>query len=53
MNGAHFLPRDYPRIGTDSERIGTAGADRADRRAVALWEAVERALETARVRGSR
>jgi hypothetical protein len=33
-----------PRIGTESEHIGSGGLDRADRRAVALWEAVERAL---------
>jgi hypothetical protein len=32
------------RIGTDQERIGSAGADMADRRAVKLWEAVRRAL---------
>jgi hypothetical protein len=36
--------RAASRIGTDRERIGSAGADMADRRAVKLWEAVERAL---------
>jgi hypothetical protein len=32
------------RIGTDAERHGSGGRDRPDRRAVALHEAVERAL---------
>ena len=33
-----------PRVGTDAERIGSAGVDRADRRRVALWEAVREAI---------
>jgi len=33
------------RIGTDAERIGSGGADRADQRAVKLWDAVVRALQ--------
>jgi hypothetical protein len=33
-----------PRVGTDAEQIGSGGVDRADRRAVALGEAVRRAL---------
>lgn len=36
-----------PRIGTPAERIGSGGIDRADQRRVALWEAVERALQAA------
>ena len=32
------------RVGTDEERIGSAGADMADRRAVKLWDAVEEML---------
>jgi hypothetical protein len=32
------------RVGTDDERIGAGGVDRADQRAVELWEAVEKAL---------
>ena len=32
-----------PRIGTPAEHIGSGGVDRADRRAVKLYEAVERA----------
>jgi hypothetical protein len=32
------------RVGTDEERIRSAGADMADRRAVKLWEVVERVL---------
>jgi hypothetical protein len=32
-----------PRIGTDAEQVGSNGVDRADRRAVTLWDAVERA----------
>jgi hypothetical protein len=34
------------RVGTDAERIGSAGADMADRRAVKLWGAVQRASRT-------
>jgi hypothetical protein len=34
-----------PRVGTDSEHFGSDGEDRADRRAVKLWEAVEAALQ--------
>jgi hypothetical protein len=33
-----------PRIGTDGERIGSSGVDRADRRAVRLYEAVTAAV---------
>jgi hypothetical protein len=36
-----------PRIGTEAEEIGSGGVDRADRRAVKLYEAVEAALGVA------